>query len=324
MKYHSTRFEEYINECKKHNLHKNMTETLNMLSNDDFNNENHMIFYGTSGIGKYTQALNYIKKYSSSGLKYERKINFSLSEKKQYIFKVSDIHFEIDMELLGCNAKTLFNELYYHIIEIFSTRENHNGIIVCKNFHKIHSELLDIFYSYMQTLTHKNINLKYILITEQISFIPDNILNRCKIISFKKPSKTTYSRCIKNAININVNNINKLTNIKDLQSDINDFQTRGNYITQNIINKIENFNDINFLELRDMLYNIFIYDLDFTETLYKIINYFVENDKLKLEDMDKIYYKLYTFLKFYNNNYRPIYHLESFIYYLCIVINGLQ
>lgn len=322
MKYHSTRFEDYINECKRHNLHKNMEDTLNSLSND-FNNESHMIFYGKSGIGKYTQALNYIKKYSSSNLKYERKINFALTEKKQYIFKVSDIHFEIDMELLGCNAKTLFNELYYHIIEIFSTRENHNGIILCKNFHKIHSELLDIFYSYMQNIKHKNINLKYILITEQISFIPDNILNRCKIVPFKKPSKTTYSKCIKNAININTKNINELTNIKNLQSDINELQIQGKIIIKKIINKIDNFNDINFLELRDMLYDIFIYDLDFNESLYQILYYFVKNDKLKLDDTSKIYYKLYTFLKFYNNNYRPIYHLESFIYYLCITINEL-
>ena len=33
--------------------------------------------------------------------------------------------------------------------------------------------------------------------------------------------------------------------------------------------------------------------------------------------------KLYKFLKLYNNNYRPIYHLESFIFYLCKVIYGL-
>ena len=323
MKYHSARFEDYINECKKNNLHENMKNTFNQLQNEEFKNENHMIFYGKSGIGKYTQALNYIKKYSQSGLKYERKINFALSEKKQYIFKVSDIHFEIDMELLGCNAKTLFNELYYHIIEIFSTKENRNGIILCKNFHKIHSELLDIFYSYMQTIIHKNINLKYIILTEQISFIPDNVLNRCKIISFKKPSKTVYSKCIKNAICINNETIQHLTNIKDLQSDIKDFKNYGKNIRNKIIDKIENYNEINYLEMRDLLYDLFIYDLNFSETLYQIVYHFVKTKKIKLEDMDKIYYKLYTFLKFYNNNYRPIYHLESFIYYLCIVINEL-
>ena len=68
------------------------------------------------------------------------------------------------------------------------------GILVCKNFHKIHSELLDIFYSYMQNMKHKNLNLKYILLTEHVSFIPDNILERCKIISFNRPTKTKYSK----------------------------------------------------------------------------------------------------------------------------------
>ena len=40
--------------------------------------------------------------------------------KKQYIFNVSDIHFEIDMSLLGCHAKMLFNDIYYHILDILS------------------------------------------------------------------------------------------------------------------------------------------------------------------------------------------------------------
>ena len=78
------------------------------------------------------------------------------------MFKVSDIHFEIDMELLGCNSKVLFNNLFYHIIEIISMRQSKFGIILCKNFHKIHSELLDIFFTYMQSLIHKNKNTVYI------------------------------------------------------------------------------------------------------------------------------------------------------------------
>ena len=63
-----------------------------------------------------------------------------------------------------------------------------------QNFHKIHSELLDIFYSYLQTLTHKNIHLHYVFVTENISFIPDNILDRCKIITVKRPNKTAYKK----------------------------------------------------------------------------------------------------------------------------------
>ena len=78
------------------------------------------------------------------------------------MFKISDIHFEVDMQILGCNAKILWNQLYYLIIDIVSSRANKKGIIVCKNFQDIHTELLDIFYSYMQTLHHMNINIDYI------------------------------------------------------------------------------------------------------------------------------------------------------------------
>ena len=87
------------------------------------------------------RALYNIKKYSPTELKYERKMNIVIGKGKgkNYNIKISDIHFEIDMSLLGCNAKALWNELYYHILDIISTRPKASGIIICKNFHKIHS-----------------------------------------------------------------------------------------------------------------------------------------------------------------------------------------
>ena len=98
MKYYETLFIEYIKKVKKINLHpeinfKKFPNNANELPN--------IIFYGPSGVGKYTQVLKLINKYSN--LKYERKIN--IEYKKEYSFRISDIHFEIDMELLGCNAK---------------------------------------------------------------------------------------------------------------------------------------------------------------------------------------------------------------------------
>ena len=160
MKYLSTKFEEYLNECEKFNLHKKMEPLFNSLNNN-IEKQNNLIFYGPSGTGKYTQILNYIKKYSPTNLRFERKITFNFNNKKNYVFNVSDIHFEIDMSLLGCHAKVLFNDIYYHILDILSARAHGTGIIVCKNFHYIHSELLEIFYSYMQTLNHKNLKIIY-------------------------------------------------------------------------------------------------------------------------------------------------------------------
>jgi len=320
MKYLSTKFEDYILECDKNNLHKDMKTIFNVY--DNINTMGHFIFYGPPGVGKYTQALNFIKKFSPSGLKYERKINIQLNAKKEYFFKLSDVHIEIDMSLLGCNAKVLFNEIYNSALDIFSTRHNHTGIIFCKNFHCIHNELLDVFYSYMQTLAHKNIKIIYILITEQISFIPDNILNRSELIAFKRPNKTTYNKCLKNVVKKD-KELSKIKNIKNLISGIDELDNLNNKIINKIIYNIENYKTINFLEFRDIIYDIFIYNMDINECLYEIIGYFVENKKLDSEKLDSVFDNLYKFFRFYNNNYRPIYHLERYLYNLCKIIHGL-
>ena len=322
MKYFSSTFQEYITKCSKFNLHNNMKPLFNIL-NDDIKKQNNLIFYGPSGTGKYTQALNYIKKYSGSNLRFERKITFNFNSKKQYIFNVSDIHFEIDMSLLGCHAKMLFNDIYYHILNILSTRTNRTGIIICKNFHHIHSELLEIFYSYMQTLQHKNLKIFYILITEQISFIPRTILNRCQIIPLKRPTKSDYNKATSKSLISKIQNVNDIVNIKDIQSKVGNLTNINKNICDKILVLIKNYNNINFLQLRDILYEIFIYNLNIYACLNYILKTLIEDFNIDEEKTDKIVIRLYKFLKLYNNNYRPIYHLESFIFYLCIVIHEL-
>ena len=195
MKFYETHFEEYITELNRINLHPKLEKiyekfpkTINELKN--------LIFYGPSGTGKYSQMLKSIKQYSNSELKYERKISISYG-KQQYVFKVSDIHYEIDMSLLGCNSKLLWHEIYMQIVDIVSAKSEKSGIIVCKYFHDIHSELLDNFYSYMQQNTCNSVDIKFILITEELSFIPDNILNCCEVINVSRPTKTLYTKCIK-------------------------------------------------------------------------------------------------------------------------------
>ena len=319
LKYWSTKFEDYINECNKFNLHNNMVPFFENLS-DNLLQQNHMIFYGPSGTGKYTQVLQYIKKFSPTNLRFERKINI-VSNKKEYIFKISDIHFEIDMSLLGCHAKVLFNDIYYNILDILAARPNSSGIILCKNFHTIHSELLDIFYSYMQNLKHKHLNLNYIILTENISFIPRNITDRCLIVPFKRPTKTNYQKIIKkNKITFD---INKITNIKNLKSNITELQNINKKICDQILNQIKNYKNIEYLNLRDIIYNIFIYNLNVYDCIFYIVNDLITNNLIKEEKIENILFKLPKFLKLYNNNYRPIYHLENFILYLCINIHEL-
>lgn len=318
MKFLESHFKEYINEVSRFNLHPKLEKIYQRFPNnlDSFGN---LIFYGPSGVGKYSQMLYSIKKYSQTELKYEKKINL-IYDKKQYFFKISDIHFEIDMSLLGCNSKLLWHDIYQQIVDILSARTNKTGIIVCKEFHNIHSELLENFYSYMQDNNFSLINIKYILLTEEVSFIPDTILNCCEIIHIPRPSKIAYSKCTqqKNSSDMILENIK---NIKHLRTHISELSCPHKIICDKIVNEMEHVNEIKFLKFRDLLYDIFIYDLSVSECIWYILT------KIKKENsihMSKILLRTYVFLKYYNNNYRPIYHLESYLFYLTSALHGYR
>jgi hypothetical protein len=321
MKFLETHFEEYTNAVEKNNLHPklgkimaNFPETLERLGN--------LIFYGPSGVGKYSQMLHTIQKYSPTELKYEKKLNVTY-EKDQYYFKISDIHYEIDMSLLGCNSKLLWHEIYQQIVDVVSSKTEKIGIIVCKNFHNIHSELLENFYSYMQENNSSFTKIIYILLTKEVSFIPENILNCCEIVSIPRPTKTAYAKCSKTKIPSNLS-IDTVGNVKYLHSAIYDILMPHKIICNKIIDQIINVEDLKFLKFRDILYDIFIYDLDIGECIWYILTSLIETNNIKKVDVSKILIKTSNFLKYYNNNYRPIYHLESFLFYLTSIVHGFK
>tara|TARA_B100001287_G_scaffold95013_1_gene79861 strand:- start:1076 stop:2047 length:972 start_codon:yes stop_codon:yes gene_type:complete len=320
MKITDNHFENYLNKYDECDLHPKLKSVYDSFP-DTLSELNNLIFYGPSGTGKYTQMLACIRKYSNTNLKYEKKLSITYN-KNTYFYKISDIHFEIDMSLLGCNSKLLWNEIYNHIQDIILAKSNNIGIIVCKNFHNIHSELLDIFYSYMMTIS--NINLKFILLTEKISFIPDNIINICVIISVPRPLKTHYNKCTNKKLDKNIN-LSQISNIKHVNLNIESFFiNKQQQICNNILDIILNIDNNIYIELRDKLYDIFIYNIDVTECIWYILKHLINNNHIKQEDVNDILLFSYKFFQFYNNNYRPIYHLENFIFYLINKIYGFK
>ena len=318
MKFYETHFEEYINESLKNNLHPKLDKIYNKFPPTLYELKN-LIFFGPSGIGKYTQMLKSIKKYSPTELKYEKKISITYN-KQQYFFKISDIHYEVDMSLLGCNSKLLWHDIYQQIIDSISAKTEKSGIIVCKYFHEIHSELLENFYSYMQQNNSISVDLKFIIITEELSFIPDNILNCCEIININRPTKSLYAKCLKNKLP-NKLKLENITNIKILHFYSEDLMLQYKIICNKIINNMINIDDLQFLKFRDILYDIFIYNLDITDCIWYILSTLVEQKKVKKEQLSQIMIKTYCFFQYYNNNYRPIYHLEIFLFYLTMLIH---
>jgi len=274
----------------------------------------HLILYGASGVGKYTQALKIISKYSPTELKYEKKISIVFN-KNTYFYKISDIHFEVDMNLLGCNSKQLWNEIYGQFIDIVSAKTINNGIFLCKNFHDIHGELLDVFYSYIQNSPNNYCSIKFIILTDHLSFIPDNIVNCTKIINISRPSRSTYKACFKNI----PSDINSITNLKHLSLNIK----IESY--NNLINKLYNemfSNHLRFLSIREILYEVLIFNIDVYEFMWRSLTKLIKNNKIKQPYLPDVMNKMSEFFQYYNNNYRPIYHLEKYIYYLLIKING--
>jgi hypothetical protein len=363
MKLYETHYEEYLNAVNQYNIHPELKSIVNKIHNNTtFDN---LIVYGPSGVGKYSQVLHLLQPYSSSFLKYDKKIKIQ-TDKHSFIYKISDIHYEVDMSLLGCNSKILWHEIFLQIVDIISVKSNKMGIILCKYFHNIHTELLEIFYSYIQQYNYPQsiIQLKFILLTEHISFIPNNILNCCKIISVKRPSKEHYMKIAEmNFINPNNNNnvsstqsflkhitynkenptktnattntltrqiidninISDITNCKELKTFSLIREPDGeipvdifNIICNNLIHEMENSNKILFTNFRDAIYDILIYNLEFTDCLWYIISYFIKKGALCANDITSILEKTHLFLKYYNNNYRPIYHLESILFFIII------
>ena len=317
MKLFETHFEEYINSVNNYNMHSKLDKYFKKFPNNISDLKN-LIFYGPNGVGKYSQMLYGIKKYSPSNLKYEKKLNV-IYDKEQYLFKISDIHYEIDMSLLGCNSKLLWHEIYQQIVDIIQTKPNKIGIIVCKEFHHIHSELLENFYSYMQK-NHLSIEIKFILLTKEISFIPNSIINCCETIFISRPTKTAYKKCLEKNLPQELP-LEHITNIKHLRANINELSQPYKIICNKLLKQMNNVNELTFLKFRDIMYDVFIYGLDITDCIWYMLTKLIETNKINATNVTDVLLQTYRFLKYYNNNYRPIYHLESYLLYLTSIIH---
>ena len=349
MKFYETHFDEYVKAFDRCDIHSHGSSG----PNDDASfpldavTSDHIIFYGPPGIGKYTQVLALLRKHSPSDLKYEKKISVSSPADKDfvYVYRISDIHYEIDMSLLGCNSKVLWHEIYSQVVDIISmSTEKKKGFIVCKNFHEVKNDLLHNFYSYMDTLhLVPLLSISFIFITENVSFIPTKILQKCKTVHLARPRLQSYVavlqpssssqreeveeeeaenpelRLASGSVGVsvcNIQNIKELLSLvnvakeDDLPSDV--FST----ICNEIIEEMKQYRNMNMCALRDALYNILIYQLDISECIWYILQTFVENPEWWVPNHDpnarvaKIVDKLFFFFKYYNNNYRPICHIE--------------
>ena len=387
MTFYESHFDDYLKSVGANNLHPEFESVfgsfLSSSSSSSAKEEQqqqqkrakhkNLVFYGPPGTGKYSQVLQYLRHHSASRLKYDKKISV-VTDKQSYTYRMSDIHFEIDMCLLGCNSKLMWHEIYSQIVDIVSMRADKKCVIVCKNFHSINPDLLSVFHSYIDVLSPahvsvaypSHISIAYIFITEHLGFLPYSILNLCLVAHIPRPSRDAYMSVLlatanavsaddggssvpkKDNVNASIENVRScdIVNIKELRSfrfiasapeiPVDNFTV----ICDEIINDMKTHDTNLSLSLfRDHIYDILIYHLDVPECIWYILESFLSNPqwwRYRGTNADKrtdheitatvispIVQAIYPFLKFFNNNYRPIYHLEKMFITMIIHFYGL-
>jgi len=204
--------------------------------------------------------------------------------------------------------------------------------------------LLDVFYSYINhPLRHLNVQLHFVLLTESIGFLPNSILNSFDIIRVQRPATRHYTEvmrlqprtlfgskqtffvsqeeCQQVTSNMNSFGNDAITNLKEVhvlkrcnESTIpNDV---FNTIVDDIVFKMLQPDKLQMNDFRNSLYDMLVYNLDISECVCHILFYMVQYGHLDDTEVYDVLMETFTFFKYYNNNYRPIYHLESIIYYM--------
>jgi hypothetical protein len=127
---------------------------------------------------------------------------------------------------------------------------------------------------------------------------------------YERAKETINEMSEKSIINLKELHLITQTTRENLPKDI------FNIICDNIIAEITNSHNLVFANFRENLYDILIYNLDVSECIWYILTHFIHIKAIR--DTTEILPNIYTFLKYYNNNYRPIYHLESILFYLLL------
>ena len=73
MKFYESHYEDYLDSVSKFNMHPELDAIYAKLPTH-ISQLGNMIVYGPPGVGKYSQVLRILQKYSSTGLKYDKKI----------------------------------------------------------------------------------------------------------------------------------------------------------------------------------------------------------------------------------------------------------
>jgi len=135
-----------------------------------------------------------------------------------------------------------------------------------------------------------------------------------------RPSRIQYNKCFNNIVKAPFA-LDEITNIKYLQSPISKPIQPYEVICNSIYTSIIKKDSFNFALLREQLYDILIYNLNVDACIWFLVEKLIKEDRLNPSQLVTVLEKVFEFFRNYNNNYRPIYHLERIALNLVIILS---
>jgi len=310
-------FRELVDRSHNNNLHTKLEGYHKSITT--INDFPHLIVHGSSGVGKYTQVLRILEHLSARDLNYQKISVVTIGKDKEYRMKLSDIHCEVDCTMLAINPRSLWNEIFFHIMDIVQSKKQKEMVILCKHFQTVNQELLDIFYYYM-TYYNPYVEIRFVLVTTEISFIPEHIRSLCDVISVERPTKKKIE-AISNKRLPATNPTHSISNMEHVIQGNLELSNPHHLICNEILDQIYDVDNLSIAKLRDTIYKLLIFHQDIYNSMNYIIQQCIIRGSINDIKFTELYHHIHKLSVLYNNNYRPIFHLERFILYLCKVIN---
>lgn len=281
----------YKNVCEL-NIHEKNKECISKM-------KSHSIFYGQKGIGKYSNIIHQIYKNNNIHYLHEKKLIVDISNKQNLILKTTSLFCELDFKLIHINNKNNIFQILDLLNDSYYVKNNKKYYILCKNFECIQNELLEIFYSFMKQYN----SFIFILHTSNIGFIPHSILHICDIYCFQYPTQKMLKKL--GGRKLDSKNMENMLQV-NYGITIENFK-----LIDAIYTIMTDYNNFDYMKLRENLYNVLVYNRDIYIVFLKILQRCFENDILTIEQYKKVQDTIIKDLSYYNNNYRPIFHLEK-------------
>ena len=86
-------------------------------------------------------------------------------------------------------------------------------------------------------------------------------------------------------------------------------------IVRNIVTFVtSDVKNVVFSVLRDYIYDLFVYDVNVHLCMWSFLSTLINESYIDDQNIDACIEHTFELFKLYNNNYRPIYHVESYLY----------